>query len=329
MKAIVCTRYGSPDVLQLKDTAKPIPKDGELLVKVHAASVNALDWHIMRGKPFIVRMGGNGVRKPKDPRLGVDLAGRVEAVGSNVTQFQVGDAIFGRGVGAFADYACARENAVVLKPSTLAFEAAAAVPVAALTALQALRDKGHLESGQQVLIQGASGGVGTFAVQLAKSLGAEVTAVCSTRNMDMVRSLGADHVMDYTREDCTKTRQRYHLILAVNGYHPLLAYRRALRPSGRFVLVGAASARLNRALLQAVLLGPVLSRMGKQPMGFLTTKPTQADLTLIKELLEAGQIIPVIERSYPLRETAAAIQYLEAGHARGKLVITVEHDHHS
>jgi NADPH:quinone reductase-like Zn-dependent oxidoreductase len=328
MKAIVHTRYGSPDVLQLIAVEKPVPNDNEVLVRVHAASVNALDWHLMRGKPFLARTGGNGLRKPKDQRLGVDLAGRVETVGSKVTQLQVGDEVFGTGVGAFADYACAREDAVVVKPATLTFEAAAAVPVAALTALQGLRDMGQIQPGQQVLIQGASGGVGTFAVQIAKSVGAEVTAVCSTRNVDLTRSIGADHVIDYTQEDFTKNRrknkQRYDLILAVNGYHPIFAYRRALRPTGRYVMIGASNAHLFRAVLQALLLGPVISRVGRQKLGFMgIAKINQKDLGYVTALLADGKVVPVIDRRYPLHETAEAIRYLEEGHARGKVVITV------
>ena len=258
MKAIVRTRYGSPDVLQLQEVEKPVPKDDEVLVQVHAASVNTLDWHVMRGQPFPVR-AGRGLRKPKDTRLGVDLAGRVEAVGANVTQFQVGDEVFGIGRGAFAEFACAAENSLVLKPTNLSYEAAAAVPISAVTALQGVRDKGQIQAGEQVLIQGASGGVGTFAVQIAKALGADVTAVCSTRNVDQAVALGADHVIDYTQEDFTrkrgKQRQRYDLIVAVNGYHPLSAYLRTLRPNGRYVLVGA-STHVFRALFQALLLGP-------------------------------------------------------------------------
>jgi NADPH:quinone reductase-like Zn-dependent oxidoreductase len=328
MKAIVRTRYGSPDVLQLIAVEKPVPNDNEVLVRVHAASVNALDWHLMRGKPFLARTGGNGLRKPKDQRLGVDLAGRVETVGSKVTQLQVGDDVFGTGVGAFADYACAREDAVVVKPATLTFEAAAAVPVAALTALQGLRDTGQIQPGQQVLIQGASGGVGTFAVQIAKSFGAEVTAVCSTRNVDLTRSIGADHVIDYTQEDFTKNRrknkQRYDLILAVNGYHPMFAYRRALRPTGRYVMIGASNAHLFRAVLQALLLGPVISRVGRQKLGFMgIAKINQKDLGYVTALLADGKVVPVIDRQYPLGETAEAIRYLEEGHARGKVVITI------
>ena len=323
MKAVVYTQYGPPDVLQLKEVAKPVPKDNQVLVKVQAASINTLDL-AMRG-PFLARIITGGLLKPKDPRLGADIAGRVEAVGTNVTQFQPGDEVFGVVAGGFAEYACAAENQVALKPSNLSFEEAAAVPVAALTALQGLRNKGQIQPGQQVLIHGASGGVGTFAVQIAKAFGAEVTAVCSTRNVDMARSIGADQVIDYTQKDVTRTGQRYDLILAVNGYHPIFAYRRALRPKGRYVLVGGSKAHVFQALLQALLLGPVISRTGKQQMGFMgIAKINQQDLVYVKELLEAGKVVPVIERRYPLRETAEALRYLEEGHARGKVVITVE-----
>jgi len=328
MKAIVYTKYGPPEVLQLKEVEKPTPKEDEVLVRVHAASVNTLDL-TMRG-PFLARLLGGGLRKPKNQRLGVDLAGRVEAVGSTVTQFQPGDEVFGRGRGAFADYVCAREDAVVLKPANSSFEAAAAAPVAALTALQGLRDKGLIQPGQKVMINGASGGVGTFAVQIAKAFGAEVTAVCSTRNLDMARSIGADHVIDYTQEDFTRNGQRYDLILEVNGYHPILAYRRALRPTGMYVMVGGSKAHLFQALLQSLLLGPLISRIGRQKMGFMgITKPNQKDLVFVKELLEAGKVVPVIDRRYPLSETAEALRYLEEGHAQGKVVITVEHNNHT
>jgi NADPH:quinone reductase-like Zn-dependent oxidoreductase len=324
MKAIVRTRYGSPDVLELQEMEKPVPKDDEVLVQVHAASVNTLDWHTMRGQPFLLRMLGGGLRKPKVPGLGVDLAGRVEGVGGNVTQFHVGDEVFGIGHGAFAEYACAYETNLVLKPTDLSYEAAAAVPIAAVTALQGLRDKGHVRPGEQVLIQGASGGVGTFAVQIAKALGADVTAVCSTRNVDQARALGADHVIDYTQEDFTRKRQHYDLIVAVSGYHPVSAYRRALRSTGRYVMVGASS-HLFQALFQALLLGPVISRIGSKKVGGLVanTSQHQQDLAFLKELLESGKVVPVIERRYALSETSEAIRYLEEGHARGKIVITV------
>lgn len=324
MKVILRTRYGSPDVLQLQEVEKPVPQDGEVLVRVHAASINASDWHAMRGKP--IRTWRGGLRKPKRQRLGGDLAGRVEAVGSNVTQFQVGDAVFGIGPGAFAEYACVSENRLAPKPAELSYEAAAAVPVAAITALQALRDRGQIRPGQQVLIHGASGGVGTFAVQIAKAFEAEVTAVCSARHVDQARALGADHVIDYTQDDFTrkrgKQRQRYDLILAVSGYHPIFAYRRALRPEGRYVLVGA-STHVFRALFQALLLGPVISKMGSKKMGGFVANLTQQDLLFVKALLEAGKVAPVIDRRYPLSETAEAMRYLEEGHAKGKVVITI------
>ncbi|HLZ64453.1 MAG TPA: NAD(P)-dependent alcohol dehydrogenase [Ktedonosporobacter sp.] len=326
MKAIVFPQFGSPDVLQFKEVVKPDPKEDEILIKVHAASINALDRHLLKSTPALVRiMAGNGFLKPKDQRLGADLAGRVEAVGANVTQFQPGDEVFGVSMGGFAEYACAAEKKVALKPANLSFEAAAAVPVAALTALQGLRDNGQIQPGQKVLISGASGGVGTFAVQIAKAFGAEVTAVCSTRNLEMARSIGADHVIDYSQEDFTRNGQRYDLILAVNGYHPIFAYKRALRPRGRYVLVGEGSnAHLFRAVLQAMLLGPLISRTGGQKMGFMSiAQVNQQDLALIKELIEADKVVPVIDKCYPLGETASAFRYLEEEHAQGKVVITV------
>lgn len=323
MKAMLYRHYGPPEALQLTEVEQPRPKGGEVLVKIQAASINTLDL-AMRG-PFLARLISGGLFKPKDPRLGADIAGRVEAVGTSVTQFQVGDEVFGMVAGGFAEYACAAENKVALKPANLSFEAAAAVPVAALTALQGLRDKGQIQPGQQVVIQGASGGVGTFAVQIAKAFGAEVTAVCSPRHVEMVRSLGADHVIDYTQADFTKNGQRYDLILAVNGYHSIFAYRRALRPTGRYVLVGASKAHLYQALFQAMLLGPVLSRTGGQRLGFMgIAKITQQDLGVVKALLEAEKVVPVIERCYPLAETATALRSLEEGHAQGKIVINVD-----
>jgi NADPH:quinone reductase-like Zn-dependent oxidoreductase len=328
MKAIIYTQFGSPDVLQFTEVEKPAPKDNQVLVKVQAASVNALDRHSLR-LPFPLRLiAGDGLRKPKDPRLGADIAGRIEAVGAAVKQFQPGDEVFGVSSGSkggFAEYTCAREDVVAPKPANLSFEAAAAVPIAALTALQGLRDRGQIQPGQKVLINGAAGGVGTFAVQLAKAFGAEVTAVCNGRNVEMVRSIGADHIIDYTQTDFTKNGQRYDLILAVNGYHSIFAYRRALAPRGRYVFVGAAKARLLRAVFQAIVLGPVLSRMGSQHMGSMwIAKINQKDLVFVKELLEAGKVVPVIERSYPLPETAEAIRYLEGEHAKGKVVIAMD-----
>jgi NADPH:quinone reductase-like Zn-dependent oxidoreductase len=319
MKAMVYHKYGSPDVLKLEEIEQPIPKDNEVLVKVHAASVNAADWHLLRGKPFLVRLMGFGLLKPKHTILGSDIAGRVEAVGRNVKQFQPGDEVFGNIRGGFAEYVCAREDALVLKPANLSFEEAAAVPMAAVTALQGLRDKGQIQPGQKVLINGASGGVGTFAVQIAKSFGADVTGVCSTRNVDMVRSIGADHVIDYMQEDFTKNGQRYDLILAANGYHPILDYRRALSPKGMYVMTGGSMTQM----FQAMLLGPLISMAGSKKMGNVMAKPNKKDLVFMKELLEAGKVVPVIDRRYPLREVPEAIRYVEEGHARGKVVITV------
>ncbi|NTU82365.1 MAG: NAD(P)-dependent alcohol dehydrogenase [Chloroflexales bacterium] len=328
MQAIVYTRYGSPDVLQLTEVVTPTPADDDVLVKVYAASVNAADIHLLRADPFLIRLMF-GLLKPKHTILGADIAGRVEAVGRNVSQVHVGDAVFGDisgcGWGGFAEYVCAREDALVLKPANLSFEQAAAVPMAAVTALQGLRGKGRIQPEQKVVINGASGGVGTFAVQIAKSLGAEVTAVCSTRNVDRVRALGADHVIDYAHEDFTQGAQRYDLILAVNGYHALSAYRRVLTPTGTYVMSGGAGAQMFEAMLQ----GPWISMTGRQTMGSLLAKPNHADLAFMKDLLEAGHVVPVIDRQYPLREVPEAIRYLEAGHAQGKVVITVAHDHQS
>ena len=324
MKAIVYHTYGSPDIMKLEEVEKPAPKDDEVLVKVCAASVNAADWHLLRAKPFLVRLMAGGLFKPKYSILGADIAGRVEAVGSNVTQFQPGDEVFGDiagcGLGGFAEYVCARENALMLKPASLTFEEAAAVPLAALAALQGLRDKGHIQAGQKVLIQGASGGVGMFAVQIAKAFGAEVTAVCSTRNVDMVRLLGADHVIDYTQEDFTKNGQRYDLILAANGYHPIWAYKRVLLPGGIYVMSGGSTAQM----FQAMLLGHLISMIGTKKMGGVSSKPDKNDLATIKELLETGKVVPVIDRRFLLSEVPEAIWYVEEGHAKAKVVINVE-----
>ena len=323
MKAIVYTKYGPPDVLQLQDIDKPTPKDDEVLIKVHAASLNAADWHIMRADPFLVRLMGMGLIKPKNTILGADIAGRVDAVGRNVKQFQPGEEVFGdlsgSGWGGFAEYVSASENALALKPANISFEEAAAVPLAAVTALQGLRDKGRIQPSQKVLINGASGGVGTFAVQIAKSFGAEVTAVCSTRNLDMARSIGADQVIDYTREDFTQKGQRYDLILAANGYHSISDYKRALSPEGIYVMTGGTMAQM----FQAMLIGPWHSMVGSKKMTNLAAKPNQKDLAFMKELLEAGKVVPVIDRRYPLSEVAEGMRYIEEGHARGKIVITV------
>jgi NADPH:quinone reductase-like Zn-dependent oxidoreductase len=318
MKAIYCTKYGSPDELELEEVEKPVPQEGEVLVKVHAASVNPLDLQMRGG---LARLWG-GVRKPRDPRLGADFAGQVEAIGSHVTQFQPGDEVFGGCKGGFAEYAIARESSMALKPANCSFEEAAAVPVAGITALQGLRDKGKIRPGQKVLVNGASGGVGTFAVQIAKSFGAEVTAVCSPRNLEAARSIGADHVTDYTREDFTKSGQRYDLILAVNGYHSLSDYQRALTPEGIYMAVGGSLTQV----LQALLLGSLYSRNGRQKMGFMgIANINQKDLCILKELVESGKVAPVIDRRYSLRETGAALKYLGEKHARGKVIIKINH----
>ena len=324
MKAIVYTKYGSPDVLQFKDVEKPTPRDDEVLIKVCAASVNAYDWHFLTADIFLIRLMGGGLLKPKNPRLGADIAGRVEAVGRNARQFQPGDEVFGdmagHGNGGFAEYVSASERAFALKPANLTFDEAAAVPMAAVTALQGLRDEGHIHPGQKVLINGASGGVGTFAVQIAKSFGAEVTAVCSTRNLDQARSLGADHVIDYTKEDFTRSGQHYDLILAANGYHSLSAYKRALTPKGVYVMAGGSRAQI----FEAMLLGSWMSKSGGKKIGGVSAKPNQEDLVFMKGLLETGKVVPAIDRRYPLSETAEALRYLGEGHARGKIVITVD-----
>ena len=319
MKAILFTKYGSPDVLQFTDVEKPIPGDDEVLVKVHAASANPADWHIMRGAPFLARLV-NGLFKPKHPRLGADVAGRVEATGKNVTQFHAGDEVFGElslnKMGSFAEYVCANEDTFALKPVNMTFEQAAAVPLAAFTALQGLRDKGQIKSGQKVLINGASGGVGTFAVQIAKSYGTEVTGVCSTRNLELVRSIGADHVIDYTKEDFTNNGQHYDLIFDAIGNRSVSDLKRALTPNGIGSIAGFTSLPL---LFSAMFFG------GKQVGLMETASANKKDLLFIKELLESGKIVPVIDRAYPLRETPEAIRYLETSRARGKVVITVEH----
>jgi NADPH:quinone reductase-like Zn-dependent oxidoreductase len=321
MKAIVYKKYGSPDVLQLEEIEQPTPKENQVLVKVHAASINALDYRMMRANPFFIRLMGDGFLKPKDPRFGADVAGRVEAVGENVKQFRPGDEVFGCTHGSFAEYVLARESSLALKPANRSFEQAAALPVGALTALQGLRDTGGIKPGQRVLIQGASGAVGMFAVQLAKYFGAEVTAVCSTRNLEMARSLGADHVIDYTKEDFTLTPQRYDLIFAVNGYHSLADYKRALNPQGIYVCAGGSMPQI----FQALLLGSLFSEKGGRKLGSMgISKAKQEDLVTLAELLEAGKIVPFIDRCYPLNETAEAIRYVEDIHAQGKVVITVE-----
>lgn len=324
MKAIVFTQYGSPDVLKLQEVAKPIPADNEILVKVYAVATNPLDWRTMRADPFLARLE-NGLMKPKVTILGADIAGKVEAVGKDVTQFQPGDEVFGsnfqKGLGGFAEYVCMKEAVLALKPKNVSFEAAAAVPVAALTALQGLRDKGQIQSGQKVLINGASGGVGTFAIQIAKAYGAEVTGVCSTRNLELVRGIGADHVIDYTKEDFTRSSQRYDLIFDAVGNHSVSDYQRALQPTGRCVVAGFTSFSL---LVQIALWGALISQFGSKKVGMMgNVQPNQKDLVVMKELMEAGRVIPVMDKTYPLSETAEAIRYLEQKHVRGKVVISV------
>jgi len=329
MKAIVYIKHGPPDVLQLKEVAKPTPKDEEVLVKVHAASVNSWDWELLRGTPFVNRIGM--LFKPKYKILGADIAGWIEAVGRNVKQFQPGDEVFGDlcqrgwggvpkyGWGGFAEYVCARENALALKPASMTFEEAAAVPQAGLLALQGLRDKGQIQPGQKVLINGAGGGVGTFAVQIAKSFGAEVTGVDSTGKLAMLRSIGADQVIDYTQEDFTKNGQVYDLILDVVAYRSMFDYKRALSPKGIFVFVGGPAARGS----QLLFLGPLMSMILSRKMGILIYKPNK-DLAFMKELLEVGKVVPVIDKRYPLSDVPEAVRYLGEGHAQGKVVITLE-----
>jgi NADPH:quinone reductase-like Zn-dependent oxidoreductase len=323
MKAIACTRYGLDD-LRLEETPKPAPTDDEVLVEVHAASVNYGNLAIARGEPFLARLW-SGFLRPKFRIPGGDMAGRVEAVGKNVRQFRPGDEVFGDlcdcGFGAFAEYVCVPEHAIAPKPANVSFEEAAAAAQAAVVALQGLRDKGRIRKGQKVLIHGASSGIGTFAVQIAKWFEAEVTGVCSTRNVDMVRSIGADHVIDYTREDFTKNGRRYDLILATAGYRSIFDYRRALGPKGIYVAIGGSSLA---QIFQAMLLGPWISMAGSKQMGNMHHRIDQGDLVFVKELIEAGKVRPVIDRGYLLGEVTDALRYYGNGHARGKVVITVE-----
>jgi len=324
MQAIVHYNYGSPAVLQLAEVPRPVPQDDQVLVKVHSASANPLDWHLMRGAPFVARLG-EGLFKPRNKFLGADVAGRVEAVGKNVTEFQPGDAVFGdtsnSGLGSFAEYVAVRQSALALKPANLSFEAAAAVPVAAYTALQGLR-AGGLRAGQSVLINGASGGIGTFAVQIAKAFDTEVTGVTSTRNLGLVTSIGADHVVDYTQTDFTRTGQRYDLIFDTIGNRSVADLRRSLSPAGVCIVAGFTSLPL---LIEKFTLGAWVSRSGPQKVGMMeTSRSDKADLLTLKSMLEAGQIVPVIDRCYPLSETPQAIGYLETMRARGKVIIVVE-----
>ena len=321
MKAIVHERFGSPEVLELREVEEPGVGDGDVLVRVQAASVNPADWYAMTGAPYVARVQ-MGLRKPK-ARLGLDLAGEVTAVGGNVTRFKPGDEVFGAGTGTLAEYVAVSEDGLVPKPANLSFEQAAAVPVAGLTALQGLRDKGSVQPGQQVLINGASGGVGTFAVQVARALGAEVTAVCSTRNVDMVASLGADRVIDYTREDFTRTDRRYDLLLDVAGSRSWPECRRVLTPQATLVLVGAPKGNALLGPLGHILKVRLASLRASQKVTFFISKADRQDLEALAELLEAGRVSPVVERTYPLSEAADAFRYLGEGHARGKLAITM------
>lgn len=324
MKAIICPKYGSPDVLQFREVAKPVPQENEVLIQIHAASLNSRDLRMLRASPFFMRLMPGGLFRPKNKILGGDVAGRVEAVGRNVRQFKPGDEVFGylpsaTGRGTFAEYVCAKENLITLKPSNLTFEQAAAVPVAALTALQGLRDKGCIKRGQKVLIHGASGGVGVFAVQIAKAFGAKVTAVCSTRNLDMVRSLGVDRAIDYKREDFTRNDQHYDLILAVNGYRPISDYLSVLNPEGSCVVAGGSMLQL----FQAASAGRKNLRNQRKSVSIASLVQNQNDLIFLKGLLESGKIVPVIDGCYPINKTAEALWYFEKVHPRGKVIITV------
>jgi NADPH:quinone reductase-like Zn-dependent oxidoreductase len=322
MKAIVRCEYGSPEVLKLVNIEKPVPAAGQLLVRVHAASVNPLDWHYMRGEPLVMRLDGS-LRKPKVTRLGVDFAGTVEAVGANVTTFKPGDAVFGGRFGSFAEYITVSAANVARKPDNITFEQAAAVQVAGITALQALRDKGKVQSGQKVLINGASGGVGTFAVQIAKTLGAHVTGVSSTRNLELVRSLGADEVIDYTARDFTKdTQQQYDVVIDNVGNHPVSAFKRVLKPNGRYVMVGGPKGRWV-APMDRVLRMMLVAPFGNQKFGMIMASMKADDLAILRDLLQSGKVTPVIDRRYTLEQVPQAVEYLETGRARGKVIINV------
>jgi len=319
MKAILYTTYGPPEVLQLQEIEKPCPGAGEVLVQVHASSINAIEWRRFTMPRPMVRIFGGGLLEPKDKTIGGDLAGRVEAVGEDVKRFRPGDEVFGVRRGAFAEYVCATEDKLVHKPANVSFEAAATVPIAGLTALQALRDKGKIQTGQNVLIYGSGGGVGTFAVQIAKSFGTEVTAVCGPRNVEIARCIGADHVIDYSRGNFSDYGQQFDLIVGVNGYHSIFDFKRALKPDGKYVMVGGTV----KQLLQAMFVAPFLSKFGSRKMLGMMTRPTVEDLIVLKDLLEAGKIVPAIDRCFPLTETVDAIHYVLDGHPRGKVVLSI------
>ena len=323
MKAMVRHRFGSPDVMELEECPKPSPGEQEVLVRIRAAAVNPADWHILRGDPWLMRLIGFGLVRPKHRILGADIAGTVEAVGRGVTRFTPGDAVFGdlvsSGWGAFAEYVCVRESALAPKPENLTFEQAAAVPLAGLTALHGLRDAGRIQAGQRVLINGASGGVGTFAVQIAKAFGAEVTGVASTKNLELVRSLGAEHVLDYTQEDFTRRDERYDLIFDAAAFHPVMDSLRALTPAGTYVLVGGDF----RHFPTATVLGAWLAAFGRKRIRALSSRPNLDDLLFVKQLIEAGKVMPVVGARYSLSEVPSAMRQIELGHARGKLVIAM------
>ncbi|WP_066304772.1 NAD(P)-dependent alcohol dehydrogenase [Bacillus sp. FJAT-29814] len=322
MKAIVCDKYGSPDVLELKEVKKPLPTDNQVLVKVHTASLNFGNLVLLKGKPFLARFAF-GLTRPKYSIPGGDIAGTVEAVGKDVKLFRVGDEVFGDlsgcGWGGFAEYAAVPEHAIALKPTNISFEEAAGTPMAGVTALQGLRDKGKIKLGQKVLIYGASGGVGTFAVQIAKSFGADVTAVCSSRNLEIMRSIGADHIIDYTKEGFTLDEERYDLILGVNGSNSISTYKRALKPNGHFVHVGGSESQF----FQALFFGPFISMTGRKKISNLLQRANQQDLNHVKELLETGKVKPIIDKRYKLNEITEAFKYFQDGHAQGKVIITV------
>ncbi|MBX5460945.1 MAG: NAD(P)-dependent alcohol dehydrogenase [Steroidobacteraceae bacterium] len=323
MKAAVARCYGPPDVIEIVSIGKPLPADDEVLVKVHAAALNPLDWHRVRGEPFLMRLD-NGLGAPHEPRIGVDFAGTVEAVGKRVTRFKPGDEVFGGRTGALAEYITVRETgAIVHNPANVSFAQAGSVAIAGVTALQGLRDRGHLESGQRVLINGASGGVGTYAIQIAKALGAEVTAVCSTRNVELVRSLGADHVVDYKHENFTERRDQYDLILDNVSSQSIAAMRRVMKPDGRLVIVGGTSREPWIGPLQHAIATALHAPFASQEMGMFFASMKKADLQTIADLMRDGKVTPVIDREYPLSDAAAALAYLEEGHARGKVVIKI------